>query len=526
MRRRWLLGAVVGAGLAAALGALVWMSIRLAQLEDAEASVRLEAARQQATNLALWRMDLALARLVAEEGMRPVSEYRKPEVPLRPDPRVLLHFDIDLTGRPFSPEVAAGAASPSRLSELWARVSRSPLEPAVQAQAAARKQALTAAPQSNQAIDQQLRNVFATQNAAVLSPLAEALEKVEETLTPIWSDGALLLVRRARLDGRDHLFGCWLDWPTVRKGLLASVRDLLPHARLEPVTEPGAQPPNLLASIPVRLVPGEPAIPPVASRSARRGLMVAWVALALAVAALGAVVAGVIRLAERKATFASAVTHELRTPLTTFRMYAEMLESGMAPPAEMGSYFRTLRSEAERLTHLVENVLAWSRLERGRFGEPRGQVDLRNVLEQETPRLSEWAARAGMNLEVAGGSDGALTVCGEPTAIGQVLFNLVDNACKYARGAADKRIELAIRRDVDWVRLSVRDHGPGIPARIVRRMFHPFAKGAADAALSAPGIGLGLPLSRRLARAMGGDLVLLRADDAGAEFELRLPHMT
>ena len=79
--------------------------------------------------------------------------------------------------------------------------------------------------------------------------------------------------------------------------------------------------------------------------------------------------AGVVALSERRAAFVSSVTHELRTPLTTFRMYADMLARGMVPDAERRQqYLETLRTEAERLTHLVENVLSYARLERGRGG--------------------------------------------------------------------------------------------------------------------------------------------------------------
>jgi signal transduction histidine kinase len=287
----------------------------------------------------------------------------------------------------------------------------------------------------------------------------------------------------------------------------------------------------MLASLPVRLDPGEPAALPSVSRSARRGLSLAWLALGLAAAALSALALGAVTLAGRKATFASAVTHELRTPLTTFRVYAEMLEGGLVPEGQVPAYLATLRSEADRLSHLVENVLAWSRLERGRFGRLRERVEVDALLAREVPRLEERAASAGMTLTVDAGTgapaDGALAVQGEATAVGQILFNLVDNACKHAAAAAERRITLTVCAEPGAVRLSVRDRGPGIPKRSARRLFRAFGRPAAEAALSAPGVGLGLPLSRRLARAMGGSLVLARAEpgEAGATFVLRLPRV-
>ena len=111
------------------------------------------------------------------------------------------------------------------------------------------------------------------------------------------------------------------------------------------------------------------------------------------------------------------------------------------------------------------------------------------------------------------------------SAVERILFNLVDNACKYARAASDRRIHLDVEADDRAVRLTVSDHGPGIEPRELRRLFRPFHKSARDAAQSAPGVGLGLALSRRLARALGGELTVLRDRPVGAAFCLRLPRV-
>jgi len=102
-----------------------------------------------------------------------------------------------------------------------------------------------------------------------------------------------------------------------------------------------------------------------------------------------------------------------------------------------------------------------------------------------------------------------------------VLFKKVDNACKYAQGAQDRRIHLEAQLG-PRLNILVRDHGPGIPTAERRQLFAPFSKSAQRAALSAPGVGLGLALSRRLARAMGGELSY-RGDSSGAIFVVELP---
>ena len=249
-------------------------------------------------------------------------------------------------------------------------------------------------------------------------------------------------------------------------------------------------------------------------------LGIAWACVLTAAAAVAVLVWGVLRLSRRQAAFVSAVTHELRTPLTTFRLYAEMLAEGMVPGAEQRrEYLLALRREADRLAHLVENVLSYARLERGRRGGAVGPIALGELVACAEQRLAAHAEQAGMTLVVEGreAAAGAL-VLANPSAVEQVLLNLVDNACKYAGSATDRRIQVELRSGAGAAAIAVRDHGPGISATVRRRLFRSFSKSARDAAETAPGIGLGLTLSRRLARDMGGDLRLDATVSDGACF--------
>jgi signal transduction histidine kinase len=230
-------------------------------------------------------------------------------------------------------------------------------------------------------------------------------------------------------------------------------------------------------------------------------------------------------LSARRASFVTAVTHELRTPLTTFQMYAEMLAEDMVPDeARRKEYLKTLRAEAVRLTHLVENVLAYARLERGRLDRRLQTISLGELVGSMQNRLADRAAQAGMELLVEHGetTDGIL-VRTNVSAVEQILFNLVDNACKYASSASDKRICLTLREDGGVAVVQVEDHGAGIAPEMRRRLFHSFSKTAKEAAHSAPGVGLGLALSRRLARDLGGELRYREASADGACFILTLP---
>jgi signal transduction histidine kinase len=345
---------------------------------------------------------------------------------------------------------------------------------------------------------------------------------------PLWMDGALLLVRSVAAGGEQYVQGCVLDWVRLREQLLGEARDLLPDAELVPVPEAGGRDRGrMLASLPVRLEPGERVgsdMPPEGA-GVRWSLLLAWGFVLLAMGVAGLLVHGALALGERRAAFVSAVTHELRTPLTTFRMYTEMLAERMVPDkARRAEYLETLRVEAERLSHLVENVLAYARLERGRAAGAPEDVALADLLGRMVGRLAERAARTGMELVGPGaGAVPDVRLRADASAVEQILANLVDNACKYAAGAEDRRIELTATVGGRDAALAVRDHGPGVAAGEARRVFRAFRKSAQEAAESASGVGLGLALSRRLARQMGGDLRLARPEGQGACFVLTLP---
>lgn len=527
-RRAWAAYAVCVLVAALALAALTQRAL---EADRAEAAARAEAALEENVRLALWRIDSTVGALVARE----TANVRR----TRPLPPVLQAFVVDASGRgrvvSTVPAKAGGvsfdiAALASRLPEveLVAAVNsaRQP-DPEQVADQRVQSQRNTAEFRARQTsanvLQQQVLNQVqaddAPPDAPPLAPLAP--------LAAVWVGDALVLARRiATQPGSEEIEGCVLDWPDLRTELLASITELLPHAGLEPA--PDADPasePRLLAAIPARLVPGDVAQPVAAGWSPLRGsLVAAWGAMAVAAAALAALLASVLALAERRAAFVSSVTHELRTPLTTFRLYSGMLEEGMVPTDEVQGCHATLRREADRLTHLVENVLAYAGLERGRHASRTAPVPVAELLARTVARPAERAEGAGFTWRVAidPAADAAVVVT-DPAAVEQVLFNLVDNACKYARGRTPAEIELAVGRRGTLLAIAVRDHGPGIAPREAARLFEPFRKSARDAAEGVAGVGLGLALSRRLARQMGGDLVSDPPPDGGARFVLTLP---
>jgi len=552
MHRPWLIWLPFVACLAVVLSAMGWVSLEAWRLDRAEVEARRLAALEENVQLALWRMDSLLAPVVAQESARPAAAYTGSLPPAAESgwPYRVGHFDVAPEGGlVWSPEVSPTAAVRHRLAtrtDWGALVARLPaptaIGPLATAPLAGAMGPSAASPRSPEAQartrgaiefgnrSQFVQNANTLGSARAVNPPDVAAIRFDAAggglVTPLWLEGELVLARRVVLGGGEHVQGCLVDWPALERQLLATVADLLPQADLLPVDAASDQDQSrLLAALPVRLVPG--ALPdggPSPAWPMQLSLAIAWAGVLLAAAAVAGLLAGVIRLSRRRAAFVSAVTHELRTPLTTFQMYTEMLAEGMvADPLKQREYLHTLQSEAARLTHLVENVLAYARLERGRSDGRVVDLGLGELVEPLVPRLAARAAEAGMEL-VFEPNEAAATarVRANPSAVEQILLNLVDNAAKYASGASDRRIHLEMIALSAGAELAVRDHGPGIGRAERRRLFRPLRKSAREAAHSAPGVGLGLALSRRLARDMGARLELDRHVGQGARFVLTL----
>jgi signal transduction histidine kinase len=220
----------------------------------------------------------------------------------------------------------------------------------------------------------------------------------------------------------------------------------------------------------------------------------------------------VVHFAERRSNFVAAVSHELKTPLTAIRMYAEMLRDGLvASEQKRDDYHRAISDESERLSRLIDNVLEFSRLEQGGremrlvVGSPG------DALRDMAERLRPHVEREGFTLDIEIEAE-LPAVRFDRDALVQVVFNLVDNALKYAAPAENKEIVLGCARGEDGrVVVSVRDHGPGVPRRELRRIFESFYRIEDELTRSAKGSGIGLALVRELGEAMGA---IVRGDNA------------
>jgi len=359
---------------------------------------------------------------------------------------------------------------------------------------------------------------------------------------PIWLGTDLFIVREVAVAGSLRYQAVWLQAEALADHLLGAIKHSLPEAALEPILEISEAAPSgvlganfdelsndplSLVTLPWRLRAGEdPVAADIGWSPLRISLMAGWGTLLLALLASAVLMRGVMKLSDRRATFVSSVTHELRTPLTTFHLYSDMLAEGMVKEEKrQKEYLTTMRREAERLNHLVENVLSYSRVERGSARAEHQKVTLQGLIDRMSSRLEERTSKDGAELEVVHAPDSEeVEIDTDLTAVEQIVFNLVDNACKYGlREGASRVIRLRTSNRGRTARIEVSDQGGGISRSDVKKLFRPFHKSARDAAHSKPGVGLGLALCRRLARELGGDLTLDNGEGEGACFVLELP---
>lgn len=354
--------------------------------------------------------------------------------------------------------------------------------------------------------------------------------------TPLWLRGEgeerLVLARLVQIGRKPACQVTVLDWPLLERALREKVHDLLPEARLLPDPVRAATEENqerAMTAMPLLLDPGPVPIPLRAwqGSSLRVSLGLAWAAAVVALLAVALGGWALLDLSERRIRFVSAVTHELRTPLTSLRLYLDMLTSGIVTDEKRKEeYLHTLNAETDRLNRLVGNVLDFSRLENQRPKLCLGYVTVADLLYQIR---STWEGRsqdAGKELTIDDKTDPEYLLNTDEQLVQQILGNLIDNACKYSRGADDPRLWVRASAEGTTLFLQVEDRGPGVAAREQRTIFHAFRRGR-DADVTAGGVGLGLALAQRWASLLGGSITLQPAGACGgACFQVALPGLT
>jgi signal transduction histidine kinase len=233
-------------------------------------------------------------------------------------------------------------------------------------------------------------------------------------------------------------------------------------------------------------------------------------------------------LARLKSDFVTTVSHELKTPLTSIRMFAEMLQQGVAGDNQekVARYHTIIVKESERLGLLIANLLDYSQIERGtrQYSEDKEDaVSIAREAEETFGRLREGVGHP-LRLKVVASAHN-LVVNVDRDVVVQCLLNLLSNAAKYG---GDSGIDLRVQagNDKAVVEFSVSDKGPGIPSSEHERVFREFYRAPEAVSSAIEGTGLGLALVKRHIEAQGGQIALSSEVGKGATFVISIPAET
>jgi signal transduction histidine kinase len=316
--------------------------------------------------------------------------------------------------------------------------------------------------------------------------------------------------------------------PAARARVLPVGRAPGPALRTLAQVPIGAALPHLTLAV-VNLVKDPDPLDDVIRGRARRHVVLTTGLAVVLVVGLLATIRGAARereLSRLKSDFVSTVSHELKTPLTSIRMFAEMLEQGVAAgdAERTARYHGVIVKESQRLGLLIANLLDYAQIERGtrRYNARRERVaDVATAAVDTFSQLHRGETGAGPEVRIA-----IATPAREAEAlidrdvIVQAVLNLLANAAKYGGGSP---VEVAVEVEAEATVIAVTDHGPGIPASEHDRIFREFYRAPAAYSSGVEGTGLGLALVKRHVEAQGGEVAVSSTVGRGSTFTIKLP---
>lgn len=235
-----------------------------------------------------------------------------------------------------------------------------------------------------------------------------------------------------------------------------------------------------------------------------------------------------IRRNEQHDSFINAVTHELKTPITSIRLYLETMQRRDVGEAQRQQFISLMLSDTDRLLRTVEQVLT-----AGESGYKRGkahhvELDFEAVVREclELARTRHHLDRGAIEFESAVGAN-SVTLNADPVGLRTAVSNLLDNAIKYSRDKVEISVRLETAEEGKLVILRVSDHGVGIPAPELKRIFKRFYRVPGRNSFKVKGTGLGLFIVRAFAKAHGGKAYAAsEGEGRGATITLELPRKT
>ena len=236
-----------------------------------------------------------------------------------------------------------------------------------------------------------------------------------------------------------------------------------------------------------------------------------------------------------KSEFLAIMSHELRTPLNAVLGYSELMEMGIAGPVtdKMRDQIGRIRVSATHLLSLVNDILDLAKVEAGRLHVSSGPASAAGTLAAASALIQPQAASRSLELELLPMPEPSPIYLGDDERARQILVNLLSNAVKFTPPGGKITVQIQQSQKPDrntklqpnrsYVSFRVTDTGSGIPADKLLSIFDPFVQAESGHARSREGSGLGLTISRRLARLMGGDLTVKSELGVGSTFTLWLP---
>jgi signal transduction histidine kinase len=229
------------------------------------------------------------------------------------------------------------------------------------------------------------------------------------------------------------------------------------------------------------------------------------------------------RLERLKDEFVSTVSHELRTPLTSISASLGLLmtEAAGILPRAAARLLEIAHNNSERLVRLVNDILDIEKPEAGRVAFDLRRINVRPLVEQVVEAIGGFALANGVGLRIEAATTAVADVRADPDRLAQVISNLLSNAVKFS--PRDDEVVIKIEQGIDLVRISVRDHGSGIPADFKSRIFERFAQADATNTRQRGGTGLGLSIVKQIVDRLAGEVGFADAPEGGTIFFVELP---
>jgi signal transduction histidine kinase len=235
-------------------------------------------------------------------------------------------------------------------------------------------------------------------------------------------------------------------------------------------------------------------------------------------AAAMANLASLERLNKLKSEFVTMVSHEFRTALTGIQGYSEVMRDDEVTPDEVKEFAGDINSDAIRLSRMITEMLDLDRMEAGRMKLNLGPVDINALLSDAAGRARVASSKHIVTVQNGAGIP---TLVGDSDRLFQVVANLLSNAVKYSPAGGE--IVLSSSLDGGSVRVSVRDHGPGIPAEFIDRIFGRYERYEGNPKNSVIGTGLGLAIARQIVEMHKGRIWVESTLGSGSEFIFTIP---